>query len=240
MICCLFLFQGAKEESNLMLRNFYKGDELFLDMFEDEYQSMKSRPLNVEYLTMDSSLLLPPTATPMTGIDFIKRLPSGELERSRRAIRVFILLRNHSLKLRKLPETQLPLTEKQELILTGAKLDLNNSDLIACSVLPKDRGQRQRRFLVMHTHQVILVEPDVKRLGWGVVKFVGPLQDVEVQGDKDDSRSLHVTIHKRLISSHAKPFPLLAARFIFDDHIRCMAAKQRLLKGNYSLFSLPY
>ncbi|XP_033103779.1 protein CLEC16A-like, partial [Anneissia japonica] len=124
MICCLFLFQGAKEESNLMLRNFYKGDELFLDMFEDEYQSMKSRPLNVEYLTMDSSLLLPPTATPMTGIDFIKRLPSGELERSRRAIRVFILLRNHSLKLRKLPETQLPLTEKQELILTGAKLDL--------------------------------------------------------------------------------------------------------------------
>lgn len=33
--------QGAKEESVLLLRTFYKGDELFLDMFDDEYQSMK-------------------------------------------------------------------------------------------------------------------------------------------------------------------------------------------------------
>ena len=24
----------------LLLRNFYRGDELFLDMFDDEYQSM--------------------------------------------------------------------------------------------------------------------------------------------------------------------------------------------------------
>lgn len=30
---------------------------------------------------------------------------------------------------------------------------------------------------------------------------------------------------------HARPLPLLSARFIFDDHIRCMAAKQRLTKG---------
>jgi protein CLEC16A len=30
---------------------------------------------------------------------------------------------------------------------------------------------------------------------------------------------------------HARPIPLLCARFVFDDHIRCMAAKQRLTKG---------
>ena len=51
-------------------------------------------------------------------------------------------------------------------------------------------------------------------------------QDVEVSGDKDDSRSLHVTIHKPSMNIHAKPIPLLSARFVFDDHIRCMAAKQ--------------
>ena len=50
-------------------------------------------------------------------------------------------------------------------------------------------------------------------------------------GDKDDSRSLHITIHKPSMNAHAKPLPLLSARFIFDDHIRCMAAKQRLTKG---------
>ena len=45
---------------------------------------LQTRPLNVEYLMMDESILLPPTGTPLTGIDFIKRLPSGELERTRR------------------------------------------------------------------------------------------------------------------------------------------------------------
>ncbi|XP_022103305.1 protein CLEC16A-like isoform X2 [Acanthaster planci] len=225
--------EGAKEESMLLLRNFYRGDELFLDMFDDEYQSMTTRPLNVEYLMMDESILLPPTGTPLTGIDFIKRLPSGELERTRRAIRVFFLLRSLSLTLRHELETKLPLASQEQMVKASDKLDLNNSDLIACTVLMKDKSpQRVRRFLVIDNHQLILVEPDSKKLGWGVARFVGPLQDLEVTGDKDDSRSLHVTIHKRMTTSpHAKPIPLLAARFQFDDHIRCMAAKQRLTKG---------
>lgn len=53
-------------------------------MFEDEYRELSSRPLNVEYMTMDASILLPPTGTPLTGIDFSKRLPCGEVERARR------------------------------------------------------------------------------------------------------------------------------------------------------------
>lgn len=56
-------------------------------------------------------------------------------------------------------------------------------------------------------------------------------QDVEVSGDKDDSRLLHVVVHKPSSSIHSRSHPILSARFIFDDHIRCMAAKQRLLKG---------
>lgn len=48
-------------------------------MFEDEYEEMKKRPLNVEWLMMDSNVLLPPTGTPMTGIEFTRRLPCGEV-----------------------------------------------------------------------------------------------------------------------------------------------------------------
>ena len=62
-------------------------------------------------------------------------------------------------------------------------------------------------------------------------KIFPNFQDVEVTGDKDDSRSLHVTIHRPSMNAHARPTPLLSARFVFDDHIRCMAAKQRLTKG---------
>lgn len=222
---------GAKEESTSLLRNFYKSEEIFLDMFEDEYNEMKKKPLNVEFLMMDSNILLPPTGTPMTGIEFSKRLPCGEVERARRAIRVFFLVRELCLMLGIEQETQiLPLTNPHACVQVDNVLDLNNSDLIACTVILKEGG-KMRRFLVIDVIQLILVEPDTKRLGWGVAKFVGLLQDIEVTGDKDDSRCLHITVHKPLSSSSLNRIPLLSAKFIFDDHIRCMAAKQRLTKG---------
>ncbi|NXI44969.1 CL16A protein, partial [Galbula dea] len=226
-LACL---EGAREESVHLLRRFYKGEEIFLDMFEDEYRSMTIKPMNVEYLMMDASILLPPTGTPLTGIDFVKRLPCGDVERTRRAIRVFFMLRSLSLHLRSEPETQLPLTREEDLIKADDVLDLNNSDLIACTVITKDGGQVQR-FLAVDIYQMSLVEPDVARLGWGVVKFAGLLQDMQVTGVEDDSRALNIIIHKPASSPHSKPFPILQATFIFSDHIRCIIAKQRLAKG---------
>ncbi|KAM7386580.1 hypothetical protein PAMA_009272 [Pampus argenteus] len=226
-LACL---EGAREESLHLLRRFYKGEEIFLDMFEDEYRSMTSKPLNVEYLMMDASILLPPTGTPLTGIDFVKRLPCGDVEKTRRAIRVFFMLRSLSLQLQGEPETQLPLTRPEDLIKTDDVLDLNNSDLIACMVVSKDVGQAQR-FLAVDVYQMSLVEPETKRLGWGVVKFAGLLQDMQVSGVEDDSRALNIVIHKPSSNPHAKPLPILQANFIFADHIRCIIAKQRLAKG---------
>ncbi|XP_043280706.1 protein CLEC16A homolog isoform X2 [Venturia canescens] len=226
----LAAIEAAKEQSTSLLRNFYKSEDIFLDMFEDEYNEIKKRPINVEWLMMDSNILLPPTGTPMTGIEFSKRLPCGEVERARRAIRVFFMIRELSLILNSEVETQLPLTNPDDCAQVNNVLDLNNSDLMNCTVVWKD-GQKIRRFLVIDVIQLILVEPDTRKLGWGVAKLVGFLQDIEVAGDKDDSRCLHLTIHKPLSSSATNRVPLLSAKFVFDDHIRCMAAKQRLTKG---------
>nr|XP_012152661.1 PREDICTED: protein CLEC16A isoform X3 [Megachile rotundata] len=236
----LTAIDAAKEQSTSLLKNFYKSEDIFLDMFEDEYSEIQKRPLNVEWLMMDSNILLPPTGTPMTGIEFTKRLPCGEtiklmlaqVERARRAIRVFFLIRELSLTLSLETETQLPLTNPANCVQVDNVLDLskNNSDLIACTVIWKD-GQKIRRFLVIDVVQLILVEPDTSKLGWGVAKLVGFLQDIEVAGDKDDSRCLHLTIYKPLSSTTGNRVPLLSTKFIFDDHIRCLAAKQRLTKG---------
>lgn len=46
------------------------------------YCDMSKFSLNVEWLCMDSAILLPPTGTPLTGIDFTKRLPCGEVNHS--------------------------------------------------------------------------------------------------------------------------------------------------------------
>ncbi|XP_059351503.1 protein CLEC16A homolog isoform X2 [Daphnia carinata] len=233
----LAVLEQAKEESIMVARTFFKSEDMFLELFEAEVNEIIKRPLQVEYLLQDSSILLPPTGTPMTGIEFTKRLPCGEVERARRAIRVFVLMRRLSIAISGEVETQLPLVCVQQCIKISDILDLNNSDLIACTVVNRE-GTRLRRFLVIDPIQLILVEPDSRRLGWGVAKFVGFLQDVEVTGDKDDSRCLHVTVHNSPTSttflsdrSPAHRLPQLAARFVFDDHIRCMAAKQRLSKG---------
>ncbi|KAK5856542.1 hypothetical protein PBY51_008129 [Eleginops maclovinus] len=233
-LSCLLLKQSVLSGNQCIIKDVHlaclEGEEIFLDMFEDEYRSMTSKPLNVEYLMMDASVLLPPTGTPLTGIDFVKRLPCGDVEKTRRAIRVFFMLRSLSLQLQGEPETQLPLTRPEDLIKTDDVLDLNNSDLIACMVVSKDGGQAQR-FLAVDVYQMSLVEPETKRLGWGVVKFAGLLQDMQVSGVEDDSRALNIVIHKPSANPHAKPLPILQANFIFADHIRCIIAKQRLAKG---------
>lgn len=83
---------SARTQSMALLRNFFKSEEIFLDMFEHEYCDMMKSSLNVEWLCMDSAILLPPTGTPMTGIDFTKRLPCGEVNKSRKKKPVFVIL----------------------------------------------------------------------------------------------------------------------------------------------------
>ncbi|XP_057311483.1 protein CLEC16A-like [Hydractinia symbiolongicarpus] len=231
------MIENIREASTLHLRNFYKGDDLFVDSFEGEYHHMKAKPLNVEYVTMDASLLLPATVTPLTGIDFIKRLPCGDAERTQRAAHIFILMRELTLDLQGDVEEYLPLSKVINPVKENQVLDLNNSDLIACTIVQQGK-QSIRRFLVIDTSQFILVEPDTSKLGWGVVKFVSHLQDVEANPDKDDSRSLHIVIQQpftRRSKSGFNPLPILSAKFVFDDYIRCMSARQRLQKRRDAL-----
>lgn len=69
----------------------------------------------------------------------------------------------------------------------------DNSDLLSCIVVSQ-KGERQSRFLVTDRLQLILVEPDSKKAGWAIVRFVGLLQDTQISGDPSDSRSLHIIV----------------------------------------------
>nr|XP_024215509.1 protein CLEC16A homolog isoform X3 [Halyomorpha halys] len=222
---------NAKEESTALLRNYYKREEMFGEMFESEDEELRKKPLNVEWLMMDSNILLPPTGTPLTGIEFGKRLPCGEVERARRAIRVFLLIRSLCLKLSGEEETQLPLTNRNECIQNDTTLNLMkylmftaNSDLLSCHVIGAD-GVRNHRFLVVESNQIILVVPVPGQLGYGRPKMAAMLHDLDVSNDKQDSRSLYISAKFTTIG------PMVNTKFIFDDSIRCMAAQQRLTKG---------
>ena len=49
--------------------------------------------VRVQYLLQEGSMLLPPTDTPLTGIEFTRRLPCGETERARKVLKgIYIII----------------------------------------------------------------------------------------------------------------------------------------------------
>jgi protein CLEC16A len=135
------------------------------------------------------------------------------------ALRIFFLLRQFCADVDGVLDAhELPLMNPSDCVKVNDCIDLSKSDMLACTVFRS--GTRTQRYLVTDALQLILVEPDARKLGWGVAQYVAALQDVQVAGVKDDNKSLSVTIGGSELS-----------RFVFEDHIRCMAAKQRLTKG---------
>ena len=117
-------------------------------------------------------------------------------------------------------------------------------------------------FMLVTDTEFMLVNPDMNRLGCGIVKFVAFLQvcqgrchlcpltdgispfmfffylkpnkDVEVAADPADNSALYITAHHR-IEPQAKMKPALNAKIVFEDHIRCLATKQSIQKHKEQL-----
>ena len=58
--------------------------------------------------------------------------------------------------------------------------------------------------------------------------FQIPPQDVDISTDPADSCALFITVHSHSV---AQKRPALSSRFQFSDHIRCVAARQCLLRS---------
>lgn len=215
---------NAKEKILPLLRQFFKKEEMFLELFEDEYNEMHKDILNVQRLLSDSTLLLPPAHSPMTGIPLSKRLPCGDVERTRHFICAFLNIHNLLMTFEGKEETQLPLVDRTKCFVFDTPINLNGNDLITCMIIAEN-GAKTRRYLSIISSQLVLVEPHSRFLGWGVCKLSCYLHDAEVTKIDNETKTLHITMHdtKYKITNTVK--------LIFDDHIRCNAARQKLLNG---------
>ncbi len=70
-------------------------------------------------------MLLPPSDTPLNGVDFTRRLPCGETERARKTMRVFFAIRDLSQQMSGLEEDELPLTMATNSAKEGDVLDIS-------------------------------------------------------------------------------------------------------------------
>ncbi|KAL4132519.1 hypothetical protein QTP88_009656 [Uroleucon formosanum] len=199
-------------------------EEMFLELFEDEYNEMHKEILNVQRLLSDSTLLLPPAHSPMTGIPLSKRLPCGDVERTRHFICAFLNIRKLLMTFEGKEETQLPLVDRTKCFVFDTPINLNGNDLITCMIIAEN-GAKIRRYLSIISSQLVLVEPHSRFLGWGVCKLSCYLHDAEVTKIDNETKTLHITMHD------TKYKTTNTVKLIFDDHIRCNAARQKLLNG---------
>lgn len=75
-------------------------------------------------------MLLPPTNTPLTGIDLTRRLPCGDNEKARMAMRVFFATRRLSQQMSGQEEEELPLSVEVNSSKVGDTVDM--SELSVC------------------------------------------------------------------------------------------------------------
>ncbi|KRY11339.1 Protein CLEC16A, partial [Trichinella patagoniensis] len=211
--------------------------DTFIELFEDEATAFMNSTFNLARSCSKELFLISPSLIPPT-VDYTNRPTCTEYERVRRLLRSWFILsklltnlRAESLELEKTMQPVLSVKEGDCMNLGKFffLLTRSNSDLLACTVIHDDNN-RCHQFLVVGNAQLYFVEPDSSKVGWGVVRFVGQLQSCEVRTEKDN-RALLLMVHSAKSRLNTTKSPLFAAKLLFDDHIRCMAAKQRLTKG---------
>ncbi|KRX22841.1 Protein CLEC16A [Trichinella nelsoni] len=256
-LCCTYiaqLFHSSKMHSRVILEMIprlkhcrhlieqklipcIEAFDTFIELFEDEATAFMNSTFNLARSCSKELFLISPSLIPPT-VDYTNRPTCTEYERVRRLLRSWFILsklltnlRAESLELEKTMQPVLSVKEGDCMNLGKFffLLTRSNSDLLACTVIHDDNN-RCHQFLVVGNAQLYFVEPDSSKVGWGVVRFVGQLQSCEVRTEKDN-RALLLMVHSAKSRLNTKKSPPFAAKLLFDDHIRCMAAKQRLTKG---------
>ena len=285
----LAIIEQTKENSTSVVRNYFRNEneQLFLDLFEDEYMEYSKFKINVEYLMMDANLLIQPkqlVPLMLNNLHFTRRLPYSDIEKARYALRVFFVVRNLSMKIVNKSEqqqqatqednvmekdnenddSQLPLTSvKKKLITVGDNIDLNNCNLVHCFLQPKNQSKEHREegYIVILDEQLVFIEPDNQRIDTVKAKYIANLQNIDVYLDKDDSRSLLITIRPNAANGSQSKFGLfdlnaimksttatssttatglskhsnIKIKLLFDDYIRCRVSEQQISKGKQNV-----
>jgi len=76
----LATIESHREENILTLQNYFKSDEMFLEVFEDEYGQVERLKNSLdEFLNESGVFLLPPVGSPLSFVHLDKRMPCGEV-----------------------------------------------------------------------------------------------------------------------------------------------------------------
>uniref|UniRef100_A0A7S1AZN9 FPL domain-containing protein n=1 Tax=Noctiluca scintillans TaxID=2966 RepID=A0A7S1AZN9_NOCSC len=112
----------------------------------------------------------------------------------------------------------------------GSSFEVGKTDRIVCGVAVPE-GKHTRYFL-LHDFWLLLVQPDLTKPGWSVVKTLWPIHLVQSIIDRSDPRTVQVGMHapRSENGSNRKPLTYLTLTLSFEDVTRCHSADQHLQK----------
>ena len=153
--------------------------EVFLELFEDEMKSFK--PVYFEGLITDYTLLCPIPEGPARGYSFTMRLPSGDMEETKKAVQGFLLTRKLKYKLQKEKDTLLPLRDSQQAannLEIGSQISVTPDESFVCHVTAVN-GVGER-ILTTRGPFLVVVRPQEEKSQEGIVQELLELQNIEV------------------------------------------------------------
>ena len=103
-------------------------------------------PDGIIFCLGDISVISEVSQTPMSGLDLSKRLPCGVDEQLRYDITSFLLVRRLHLSIQDENPSLADIITPTKLTSNGTKLDLNNADLLGCTII---QGMLSNMFRVL-------------------------------------------------------------------------------------------
>uniref|UniRef100_A0A5S6QMS8 FPL domain-containing protein n=1 Tax=Trichuris muris TaxID=70415 RepID=A0A5S6QMS8_TRIMR len=217
-----------QSDVRLKLAPYTESLDIFVELFEEQLAQLKRPPFSVASFSSNPIMLIPPASLPVS-VDLCYRTAFTDLERVKKLLSVYIILTQLLAELQCQPDPLASVLEPRPRVKIGDCLNIANSDLLACAVIHQD-GSRNQQFLVVGGSQLLFVEPDTCKVGWGIVRFVADLEKSEVRCE-GDNRTLQLIVHTVISKLDGTKTPTFSAKLMFNDHIRCLAARQRLVKG---------
>ncbi|GAM21024.1 hypothetical protein SAMD00019534_041990, partial [Acytostelium subglobosum LB1] len=218
---------------------------VFLELFEDELRTY--RQIDFDALMNDIDLLLPVPDTPVPRLPLSRRLPSGDQERTQRAIQQFLVLRELKYTLLRRKDSMLPLKQPQVPMVREKDLFNLNTELFDIihyyQVVPQQSVGQQpssaktkvRKCAVLFHHMLLDVDPNNvvtppnKRSGvYGVITHIAPLQRLEIETSHLDPTILRVFSHPTRWNVDMG----------FDDETKCQQVKSLLTTARDDIRSI--
>ncbi|KAJ3432513.1 hypothetical protein M0812_21454 [Anaeramoeba flamelloides] len=210
---------------------------LFMDLFQDEYEKSLRYFINFEKIISDPDLLIDVPESPFSGVDLSKRRASGDVEQTLKNFQVFFMLRRLRNNLLGKKETNLPLKESENktTFKISQQIKSTHKNIIPCYINETQRVQKvSQKYLMVENSHFLLLKPNQLDHGkTAVIKYKWDVRNIEFTQAENKIIKFQILKGKKHLIKKTKKLEtkrLVQSEFLlyFGKKIHCNATKREI------------